>query len=186
MRASLIRSAVVVAALLVLPLGAVAQTFETGFARFGQGASAPIEIEADELEVQDKKNVAVFTGNVTVRQDGAALQTARLTIYYAENPQTAAPAETSETATPTTPQNQRISRLEAEGRVLITSDGQSATGDAGTVNFDDRTMALNGNVTLTQGGNVVSGDVLTVDLDTGLARVESTSRVRVLLNPGGN
>ncbi|MEM8665724.1 MAG: LptA/OstA family protein, partial [Pseudomonadota bacterium] len=69
---------------------------------------------------------------------------------------------------------------------LITSaDGQSATGDTGTVNFDDRTMSLNGNVTLTQDGNVVTGDTLTVSLDTGIARVQSRGRVRVLLTPGG-
>ncbi|MEM0906247.1 MAG: LptA/OstA family protein [Pseudomonadota bacterium] len=171
---------VLLAALLLAAPAAYAQTFETGFAQFGSDNSSPIEIEADELEVQDKSNVAVFSGNVVVKQDGAALQTARLTVHYAQS------ALPSDAQAPQTPQNnQRISRLEAEGRVLITSDGQSATGDAGTINFDDRTMALNGNVTLTQEGNVVTGDRLTVSLDTGVARVESRSRVRVLLTPGG-
>ena len=158
---------------------AAAQTFETGFADFGSDSDTPIEIEADELEVQDRTNVAVFTGNVTVRQDDAAMQTSRLTVHYAEN------ANTEASADPATPQNQRISRLEAEGRVLITADGQSATGDLGTVNFDTRTLALRGNVTLSQGGNVVTGDTLTVDLNTGVARVDARARVRVLLNPGG-
>lgn len=171
---------------LVLGLGlssATAQTFDTRFADFGQSAENPIEIEADELEVQDQSNVAVFTGNVTVTQAGAALQTARLTVHYAapEGGTTAA----GEGDAPATPQNQRISRLEAEGRVLLSSNGQSATGDAGTVDFDGRTMALNGNVTLSQEGNVVTGDRLTIDLDTGVARVQSTGRVRVLLNPSG-
>lgn len=160
---------------------AFAQTFETGFADFGTDNEAPIEIEADALEVQDRQNVAVFTGNVTVTQEDAALQTARLTVHYAEDPQ----AEPDEDA-PATPQNQRISRLEAQGKVLITADGQSATGESGTIDFDGRTLSLRGNVTLSQSGNVVTGDTLTVDLNTGIARVESRSRVRVLLNPGGN
>lgn len=180
MFASWVRCAAVAAVLLAAP-AVSAQTFETGFAQFGSNQSTPIEIEADELEVQDKSNVAVFSGNVVVTQGKAALQTARLTVFYA---QSALPAATSAEAAPQTPQAQRISRLEAEGKVLITADGQSATGDTGTVNFDDRTLALNGNVTLSQEGNVVTGDTLTVSLDTGVARVKSRSRVRVLLTPG--
>jgi len=173
------RRAALAALLLLAPAGAGAQTIQTGFADFGTNENAPIEIEADELEVQDRANIAVFTGNVVVKQEGAALQTSRLTVHYAEN---ALPASGE---APATPQNQRISRLEAEGRVLITAEGQSATGDSGTVDFDGRTLALDGNVTLTQDGNVVTGDALTVSLDTGIARVQAKSRVRVLLNPGG-
>ena len=68
--------------------------------------------------------------------------------------------------------------------MLLEADGQTATGNNGTIDFDTNTLALNGNVTLTQGENVVTGDTLTVDLNTGVARVQSTGRVRVLLNPG--
>lgn len=165
---------------------ATAQTLQTGFADFGTDQGAPIEIEADELEVKDKESVAVFSGNVTVRQEGAALQTAELTVHYAQSALGADAVDAvAQGEAPATPQNQRISRLEAKGRVLITSGGQAATGDTGLVDFDDRRLQLVGNVTLTQDGNVVSGDRLNVDLDTGIARVESTSRVRVLLNPGG-
>ena len=182
---STIRGALIATLFLLAP-AALAQTLQTGFADFGTDNSAPIEIEADELEVQDKQNTAVFLGNVTVRQEDAALQTARLTVHYAQSalPQTPAEALDPEAA-PTTPQNQRISRLQADGRVLITSGGQAATGDSGTVDFDARTLSLAGNVTLSQDGNVVTGDSLSVDLDTGVARVTSSSRVRVLLNPGG-
>jgi lipopolysaccharide export system protein LptA len=175
---SILRAAI---AALVLSAGmtlAAAQTLQTGFADFGSDEATPIEIEADTLEVQDRQNVAVFTGNVTVTQADAALQTARLTVHYAQD------AAAAGDDAPATPQNQRIARLEADGKVVITAEGQSATGDSGTVDFDGRTLSLNGNVTLTQEGNVVTGDTLTVDLNTGVARVESRSRVRVLLNPG--
>ncbi|RAH98413.1 lipopolysaccharide transport periplasmic protein LptA [Acuticoccus sediminis] len=176
-------------ALLVAPLPAAAQQLQTGFADFGQDQSTPIEIEADALEVQDKKNTAVFTGNVTVRQGNAALQTSRLTVVYSQSalpsPDKATAATTSGKA-PSTPGDQRISRLEATGEVLLESDGQTATGNDGVIDFDTNTLALNGNVTLTQGDNVVTGDKLTVDLNTGIARVQSTGRVRVLLSPGGN
>jgi lipopolysaccharide export system protein LptA len=187
-------SAVLAAILIAGAAPAAAQTFETGFAQFGADQSTPIEIEADALEVQDKSNLAVFTGNVTVHQADAALQTSRLTVHYAASAlPTADEAAAAATGVspapaadaPATPQNQRISRLEAQGNVVITSNGQSATGNSGTVDFDAKTLALNGNVTLSQGGNVVTGDTLTVDLNTGVARVQSKGRVRVLLTPGG-
>lgn len=183
----LIRTGLVAALLAAGAAAAAAQTLQTGFADFGSDSSSPIEIEADALEVQDKANIAVFTGNVTVKQADAALQTSRLTVHYAEQAMTEVKAAAGARAAPApaTPQNQRISRLEAAGKVLITADGQSATGDSGTVDFDARTIALDGNVTLSQDGNVVTGDALTVDLDTGVARVQSRSRVRVLITPGG-
>jgi lipopolysaccharide export system protein LptA len=168
---------------------AAAQQVQTGFADFGSDQQTPIEIEADELEVQDKASEATFAGNVTVRQGETALQTSRLKVLYAQSAlATRTRAEggtTPEGQSPATPTNQRISRLEASGKVLITAKGQSATGDTGVVNFDARTLALNGNVTLAQGQNVVTGDTLTVDLNTGVARVQSKGRVRVLLTPGG-
>ncbi|UOM35654.1 LptA/OstA family protein [Acuticoccus sp. I52.16.1] len=180
---------VLLLALLVAPLPAAAQQLQTGFADFGQDQDTPIEIEADALEVQDKQSTAVFTGNVTVRQGNAALQTSRLTVVYSQSALPSPDAATSAASTgkaPSTPGQQRISRLEASGEVLLESDGQTATGNDGVIDFDSNTLSLNGNVTLTQGQNVVTGDTLTVDLNTGIARVQSTGRVRVLLTPGGN
>ncbi len=175
--------AILLAAASAVPVAA--QQLQTGFAQFGQDNQSPIEIEADELEVQDRQNTAVFAGNVVVTQSGASLQTARLTVIYGASalPQTADASAAAQA--PETPQNQRIARLEAQGGVLITSEGQSATGDQGVVDFDSNTLELTGDVTLTESGNVVTGNTLTVDLNTGIARMRSSGRVRVLLNPGG-
>lgn len=185
-----LRAALAALVLAGAPAPALAQQVQTGFADFGSDQTTPIEIEADELEVQDRSSTALFSGNVTVTQGETALQTSRLTVFYAQSAlATRTRAEggtTPEGQSPATPTNQRIARLHAEGKVLITADGQSATGDTGTVDFDSRTLALNGNVTLAQGQNVVTGDTLTVDLNTGVARVQSRSRVRVLLTPGGS
>lgn len=158
---------------------AAAQTFDTSFANFGAGNDAPIAIEADELEVKDRENRAVFSGNVTVTQGDSSLRASRLTVVYAGSAAEAATA-------PSTPQDQRISRLEASGTVLVAAGNQAASGDEGTVDFDARTLSLTGDVTLSQDENVITGDALTVDLATGIARVTSTGRVRVLLSPGGD
>ena len=156
---------------------AAAQAFDTGFAGLASDSSQPIEIEADELEVRDKEGVAVFTGNVTVKQQGAALQTQRLTVHYVGEPEGGGEGA----ATPGS--GQEIDRLEADGKVLVTSEGQAASGDSGYVDMQGKELVLAGNVTLTQGPNVVTGDRLVVDLNNGRARIESTSRVRMLLTP---
>ena len=171
-------AAVVVA---TVPSGgpASAQTFDTGFAQLAGASNEPIEIEADELEVRDNDGVAVFSGNVTVRQAGAALKTQTLTVHYVRDRQGSATEALSPGG------NQEIARLEADGRVLVTAEGQAATGDRGFVDIQGKRMEIAGNVTLTQGENVVTGDKLVVDLNSGKARVESSSRVRVLLTPGG-
>lgn len=173
-------AALVVAVFAAVPAPAGAQTFDTGFAGLAGDTSQPIEIEADELEVRDRDGVAVFRGNVTVRQQGAALQTQELTIHYVGGGQPAADGEAELGG------GQEIARLVASGKVLVTSEDQAASGDSGIVDMQAKQLVLAGNVTLTQGPNVVTGDRLVVDLEDGRARVESSSRVRVLLTPGGS
>ena len=43
-----------------------AQTFSNAFAGFGSNTSEPIQIEARELQVEDKTNSATFSGDVVV------------------------------------------------------------------------------------------------------------------------
>ena len=47
-------------------------------------SNAPVDVEADRIEVQDRADRAVFSGNVQVRQGGLALDAARLTVAYAK------------------------------------------------------------------------------------------------------
>lgn len=45
----------------------------------------PIEIEADAAELDDKKNVTVYTGNVIVVQGSIRMTGDKMTVYYTEN-----------------------------------------------------------------------------------------------------
>lgn len=157
------------------PAGAQAPT---GFAGFGGESKGPIQIEARELEVRDKEGVAIFTGSVQVKQGDTTLETPKLTVQYARDPAAAGAATGGGPAG-----SQEIERLEATGKVLVTSKDQSATGDGATYDAKSQLLELNGNVVLTQGKNVVRGDKLTVDLASGVARVQSKSRVQMLLTP---
>lgn len=158
----------------LLPAGAGAQSTQ-GFAGFGGQSGGPIQIEAKELEVRDKEGIAIFTGSVVVKQGETTLETPKLTVRYARDAEGGSAGASG---------SQDIESLQAEGRVLVTSKDQSATGDG--ANYDAKTerLELTGNVVLTQGKNVVKGDRLTVDLASGIAKVQSTKqRVQMLLTP---
>ena len=48
----------------------------------GHNSNAPVDVQADRLEVQDRSDRAIFAGNVHVTQAELQLNTARLTVAY--------------------------------------------------------------------------------------------------------
>ncbi len=149
-----------------------AQTFSNAFAGFGSNTSEPIQIEARELQVEDKTNSATFSGDVVVSQGETQLKTQRLRVFY--NGSAGGSVQ------------QQISRLEASGRVFISSKDQTATGDKASFDMNRQVMVMTGKeVVLSQGPNVVVGNKLTVNLKTGKADLQapSSGRVKVLIQP---
>ena len=139
---------------------------------------APIEIEADQLDIYDKKKVAIFKGNVIAKQGETVLRTGTLTIHY-----TGGGAGTA----------QSISRLEALGGVNLTQKDQKATGNSAYVDMTKEQITLVGSVVLTQGENVLRGSKLFIDMRSGAARLAANNsnasgskkpgRVQGLFNP---
>jgi lipopolysaccharide export system protein LptA len=189
------------AALATLLLAAVPATAHAqsagGFSGFGGSDGGPIQIEASELEVRDKEGVAIFTGDVVVKQGETTLETAKLVVHYVGGGQgadgggggkkKAAEGAATPAAGGAAPVagSQEIDRLEASGKVLVTSKDQTASGDSATYDGKTEVLELRGDVVLTQGKNVVRGDRLVVEMTTGRARVLSTNRrVQMLLTPG--
>ena len=122
--------------------------------------------------MQDKSQSAVFSGDVVVTQGDAMLKTQRLVVHYDGSAAGGV--------------NQRISKLEASGRVYISSKDQTATGERATFDMNQQLMVMTGGeVVLSQGPNVVVGNKLTVNLKTGKADLEAknTGRVKVLIQP---
>ncbi|SNY91778.1 lipopolysaccharide export system protein LptA [Cohaesibacter sp. ES.047] len=121
---------------------------------------APIEIEADQLDIFDKKKVAIFKGRVVARQGDTLLNTASLTIHYSGGGAGTA---------------QSITRLEANGGVKVSQKDQNATGDTAFVDMAKEVITLSGNVVLTQGGNVLRGTKLTINMRSGAARLAANT-----------
>jgi lipopolysaccharide export system protein LptA len=145
-----------------------------GFNGIKMSGDQPIQIESDRLEVREKENVAVFSGNVNVVQGKTLLKAGKLTVYYVEGTGSA----TTGTAA--------IDHLQVDDKVYIKSEDQVATGDKGTFDMKSQILTLSGKeVVLSQGENVLVGCKLTVDMNTGLSNVDACGgRVKGLFHSG--
>jgi len=124
----------------------------------GHNTNAPVDVQADRIEVQDRADRAVFSGNVHAVQAEMTLDTPRLTVAYsnAQGPGG----------------NPQIQRLDASGGVVVKSPTESARGDFGIYDLNRKLITLIGNVQLTQQQNQVNGARLVIDLDSGRAVVD--------------
>jgi lipopolysaccharide export system protein LptA len=145
------------------------------------GGDEPIEITADRLVLAQDQQLATFYGNVDAVQGDTTLRSDELRVYYTSSEERQASGS-----------DQSVRRLEAEGNVVITKPGETASGESGVYDVLTRKMMLEGDVVLTRGQNVVRGDRLDVDLETSVSTVSSApapggqrdgERVRALFAP---
>ena len=130
-----------------------------GQALKGHDTNAPVDVEADRIEVQDRADRAMFVGNVRVNQAGLTLTAARLTVAYANSAGSGV----------------AIERLDATGGVTVHSANQTAQGNTAIYDLPRRLITMVGAVTLTQDGNRVSGGRLVIDLNSGRAVVDGSA-----------
>ena len=132
--------------------GAVAQT--------AHNSTAPINFGADHIELQDKANRALLSGNVVVKQAEMTLNAARMTVAYTGQVVDGSP---------------QVSRLDAAGGVTVTRPDQTARSNFAVYDLNKRVVTMLGAVTLIQQGNTVNGGRLTINLDTGRAVIDGSS-----------
>lgn len=142
----------------------------------GGDPDAPIEIQADNLEVYRDRQLAIFIGNVDAQQGRMNLKTDELHVSYREGGDGGEGAAVGG----------RISRLEAKGNVRVSTEKESATGDQGVYDIDSATIVLEGGVRLFQNRNVLAGQRLVMNLETGVTRLDGapgTGRVKGIFQP---
>lgn len=122
--------------------------------------AAPIDFGADHIELQDRANRAVLSGNVSVRQAEMNLSAARMTVAYTGQVVGGSP---------------QVSRLDASGGVTVRRPDQTARSSYAIYDLNRRVITMLGAVTLTQGANTVNGGRLTLNLDTGRAVIDGSS-----------
>ena len=134
-------------------------------------SDAPIDFGADQIELQDRANRAVLSGNVAVRQAEMTLNAARMTVNYTGQVVGGSP---------------QVSRLDAAGGVTVKRPDQTARSQYAVYDLNRRVITMIGAVSLTQAGNTVNGGRLTINLDNGRAVIDGSSVRGGAAVPGGS
>lgn len=141
---------------------------------FHTNPEAPVDLEADSLDVNDMQKVAVFRGDVDAKQDGFAITCAELSAYYKGEAGLLDAAAPGAAPKEGGSQSAELTRIEARKNVRVTSkDGQTATGDWADFDAKANKIVMGGNVVLSKGKSMVRGTRLLIDLTTGESKIDT-------------
>ncbi|WP_373503982.1 LptA/OstA family protein [Aestuariivirga sp.] len=115
---------------------------------------APVNIEANEMEIIDADKKAIFRGNVDATRGDTNLKSDDLTVLYADVKQPDGTTKTDAT------------KLDAKGNVTIKTPRETITGDWARFDVQANKLVVGGNVKLVQGSTVLTGKELNADLNT--------------------
>jgi lipopolysaccharide export system protein LptA len=120
----------------------------------GHNSNAPVNYSADHIELQDRQNRVVLSGNVDIDQAGLRLRAARTQVNY------------------TDAGSLKIQRILATGGVTVTRGTERAAGDVAVYDFNRRVITMAGNVHLNRGTDTLNGGRLVIDLKSGVSSVD--------------
>jgi len=169
-----ILAAVLILAGLLTPAPAPA---ETDPAQVIKGGDDPLVIRSETLEIDNKNQTVIFTGNVDARKSTFTIQCRKMHLYYLGD--TSGKTEG--------PEDVRVDRVVATGDVkILRSDGGEAMADKAVYYQKEDKVILTGNPMVKQGEDFVEGARITFFIGEKRSIVESTGsdRVRAVIFPG--
>ena len=134
---------------------------------FGFTASrAPIYIDSDRLEADQKTNTVTYKGNVVAKQEDVTLYANTLVIIY-------------------DPDTKKLKEIIATGNVKVVQLDRRATGQKVTFDQDKNKVVLDGDAVVREGTNVIRGERITFYVEEGRSVVEpgKGGRVSTSLTP---
>lgn len=152
----------------LLPTAALAQGANVAFGGLKHDSSLPVEVTADQLNVNQADGTAMFTGSVLVGQGNMRLSSNKLRVEYG--------AEGTDEAG-------KIARMHATGNVTLVNPPEAAEAAEAVYTLATGKIVMTGDVLLTQERNALSGQRLVVDLNSGTGVMEG--RVKTIFQPGG-
>jgi lipopolysaccharide export system protein LptA len=148
----------------VLAIGTAEAQQVNGFAL--KNPNAPIDVKADSFGADEQSKMAIYTGNVIVRQADLSMRADLVRVAVADN---------------------KPQKIFAQGRIVVDAPSGVATGDDGVYDVGPRVVTLTGHVLLTRDKDVMSGTKLTVNLLTGVATLTggegNSGRVHGIFTP---
>ncbi len=141
----------------------------------------------DSLEWYDQKKIAVARGNAVANRNGKTIKADILTAYMVKTkPADAkAPAKTAKAPLPQTGKtapiaasapgpgaaDSKISRVDAQGHVVVTNALDTGRGDYGVYNAESGICTLVDNVVIARGKDVIKGQYGVMDLNKNVSRM---------------
>lgn len=126
----------------------------------GQTNNAPIEINADQLEVFQEENRAVFSGHVVAIQGDVRLKAEKMNVFYRQPDEKSGKGD-----------QDAIKKIEVQGGVFLATPQETASGSSGVYDVENHAIILNDNVVLTRDKNTLKGDKLKYDFNTGKSTI---------------
>ncbi len=161
---AVLAAGLVALALAAWPVPSAAQDTQIRLGQSLRLSDAPIEINADELEVDQSTGASVFRGNVRAEQGEMVLTAGSLRIEYSRAPDTG---------------RTRIDQLHAAGGVTFVTPAEAVEAEEATYSLAEQTLEMRGDVVLVQGQNVLAGQVFRADLARGTGAM--TGGVRTII-----
>jgi lipopolysaccharide export system protein LptA len=124
----------------------------------------------DSFEWYDRKQMGVARGNALAVRQGPSPKSIRGDVLIAEISKSGNGAS-------------HISKVDAHGNVVLTSQDEIAHGDAAVYNLDTGIATLTGHVSLTRGDNELRGQYGIVDTNNNVARLLSAPPTAQLTGP---
>jgi lipopolysaccharide export system protein LptA len=125
------------------------------------GRSAPVTVDADQLENLQKEGLVVFTGNVVASQNSSTQYADRMEVYLDDK-------------------RDRIVRTVSTGNVrIITRDCRTGTAQRAEYYDAEQRVVLIGNARVWRDDNVVTGERITIFLAEDRSVVEGGQQERV-------
>lgn len=124
--------------------------------------SKDVDISADELEANLRKDIVIFVGNVVVRQEDLTLTSDRVTVFYQDKVN----------------EGSSITRIDASGSVKLTTQTETIHSTWGIYDFAEKIVTLGGKVVLKRSDGEIEGKRLLYNLETGLITIEGNPNNR--------
>jgi lipopolysaccharide export system protein LptA len=142
----------------------------------------------ESLEWYDQKQVAVARGDAIAVREAKRIRADVLTAHMTKEPPKPAgnksgptPAKTAAKpagqADPLGDEGSKISRIDAQGNVLVSTETDIGHGNYGVYNADIGLATLLGNVTITRGPNAIRGQYAVMDLNNNISRMMAAPSV---------
>ena len=167
---------------LAVATGAVAMGAGAALAQIASQSKSPIDITADQAEVNNAQCTAIWKGAAEAVQDNNRLRADTLTVYSRPKPGGGdAPGQNGCGG---------VDRIEANGHVYYVTPTQNARGDRAVYTQAKDEIVITGDVIVVQGQDVARGDKLTLNVASKEATMVSDvtgagkpGRVRAVVYP---